>query len=86
MEGVCQTQPLELRKSDYGFVFGAGALFVGTVSGAAGAGATANAAFTEAGILSEFASNTLTSQICVSVNRPLKLGIPVNRMPFSAFQ
>ena len=45
-----------------------------------------NAAFTEAGILSEFASNTLTSQICVSVKRPLKPGIPVNRMPFSAFQ
>jgi hypothetical protein len=70
----------------YGFVFGAGALFAGAVSGPLGVGAAVNAALTEGGILSEFASKTLTSQICVSVKRPLKLGIPVNRMPFSAFQ
>ena len=55
-------------------------------SAAGGAGGAVSAAFTEAGTLSEFASNTLTSQICVSVKRPLKPGIPVSRIPFSAFQ
>ena len=69
--------------------FVAGLLAGGAAAGAAGAAAAAacaNAAFTEGGSLSEFASSTLTCQICVSVNRPLNPGMPVNRMPFSAFQ
>src|SRR5208282_3472647 len=70
--------------SSYGFIFvGAATLAGATVWGA---DAAFKAVFTESGILSEFARSTLTSQICVSVKRPLKPGMPVNRMPFSAFQ
>ncbi len=69
----------------FGVGFGGAAIIIaGMASGAAGLPLSSD--FTESGILSEFASNTLTCQICVSVKRPLNPGIPVNRMPFSAFQ
>ena len=50
------------------------------------AGVSVSALLTEAGILSALASNWLTCHSWVSVNRPLKPGIPVMRIPFCAFQ
>src|SRR6267154_990701 len=46
----------------------------------------ARAAFTAGEILSAFASNTLTCQICVSLSVSLNAGMPVKRIPFFAFQ
>ena len=51
-----------------------------------GAGGATSAVLTDAGTLSEFARRTLTCQISVSDNRPLKPVMPVSRMPFSTFQ
>jgi len=44
------------------------------------------ATFTEGGTLSALARSWLTCQSWESVRRPLKLGMPVRRMPFSASQ
>jgi hypothetical protein len=46
----------------------------------------ASSFFTDAEILSAFFTSTLTCQICGSVSWPLNPGMPVSRMPFSAFQ
>src|SRR5437667_6156189 len=57
--------------------------------GGAAAGVAAlvtRATFTEGGTLSALANSWLTCQSCESVRRPLKLGMPVRRMPFSASQ
>jgi hypothetical protein len=52
----------------------------------AGAGSGASAFLAESGSLSVPATNSASCHICVSFNMDLKLGIPVNRMPFSIFQ
>src|SRR5205814_161458 len=75
---------LASREKRVYYFFGA----VGTAFGLTGAagGKFVSAVFTAGEILSAFASNTLTCHSCVSFKRPLNPGIPVKRMPFSAFQ
>jgi len=73
-----------LEAADYFFVaepFG-GAAGIAT----AGGGSGANNFFAESGSLSALATKSANCHICVSFNMPLKVGIPVNRMPFFTFQ
>ena len=67
------------------FFFGAGllegmAISIGVLAPAV------SSFFTPSEILSAFFTSTVTCQICISVKASLNPGIPVIRMPFSAFQ
>jgi hypothetical protein len=53
---------------------------------AAGGGSGAKSFFAESGSLSALATNSAICHICVSSKIPLKVGIPVNRIPFFTFQ
>ena len=82
-EAAIHTSP---RHMDY-FRFEGGALAgAGVVVIAAGGGSGASAFFTESGSLSLLATSWVACQSCVSVRMPLKLGIPVSRIPLAAFQ
>ena len=53
---------------------------------AAGGGSGVSSFFTESGSSLAWATRRATCQSCVSVSAPLKLGIPVSRIPLAAFQ
>src|SRR6266851_8671326 len=52
----------------------------------AGGGSGTKSFLAESGSLSALATKNDTCQICVSSKTPLKVGIPVSRMPFFTFQ
>lgn len=71
------------------YFFAAGAFGIADgVAGftAAGGGSGANTFLAESGSLSALATSNPSCHICVSSNMPLKVGIPVSRIPFFTFQ